>query len=204
VKTTEAYGELVRRGGPVMTTREAAAQWQVPSRTASHRLHALEEAGLARQLRRGLWALRPELDPFALGHHLTAPLPAYVSLWSALYRHGMIEQIPKEISVISLDRTRTISTAVGTYRVHHIAPELFGGFEGSDDQGYLAVPEKALFDLIYIRAAAGSKAYFPELEMPPTFDEGRLALWVKQIGSARLRTLVDRRVDQVLNQALRR
>jgi predicted transcriptional regulator of viral defense system len=29
--------------------------------------------------------------------YLTAPRPAYVSLWSALARHGMIDQIPRSI-----------------------------------------------------------------------------------------------------------
>jgi hypothetical protein len=78
----------------------------------------------------------------------------------------MIEQIPRQISVASLDRAQRITTSVGTYSVHHLAPELFGGYRGSEKTGYLATPEKALFDTVYVRAAAGSRAFFPELCSP--------------------------------------
>jgi large subunit ribosomal protein L33 len=54
-------------------------------------------------------------------------------------------------------------TSLGIYVVHQLAPELFGGFRGADRSGYLAQPEKALFDLVYVRAAAGSRAHLPEL-----------------------------------------
>jgi hypothetical protein len=51
-----------------------------------------------RHLRRGLWSLDPDLDPFALPPFLTAPLPAYVSFWAALAHHGMIVGGPTEQS----------------------------------------------------------------------------------------------------------
>ena len=105
----------------------------------------MEEADLVLRLRHGLWALHPEIDPFVVAPYLTAPFPAYVSFWSALSRHDMIEQIPRQISVASLDRARRVTTTIATYEVHHLAPELFSGYSGSGSTGYLATPEKALF-----------------------------------------------------------
>jgi len=183
---------------PIVTTREAATRWQVEQRAAGKRLKAMEEAGLVRRLRRGLWALDPEIEPFAVAPFLTAPLPAYVSLWSALARHGMIEQIPRQISVASLDRSKRVVTSLGVYAIHHLAPDVFGGYEGSEDTGYLASPEKALFDTVYVRAAAGSRAFFPELSLPPGFDPAQLEIWTGRIESARLRTLVSRRLRETL------
>jgi predicted transcriptional regulator of viral defense system len=119
-----------------------------------------------RRLSRGLWALDPNVAPLAIAPYLTAPLPAYVSFVSALAHHGMIEQIPRRIAVASLDRARRITTTVGTYEIHHLAPALFAGYEGSEEAGYLAIPEKALFDSVYVRAAAGGRAFFPELSLP--------------------------------------
>jgi predicted transcriptional regulator of viral defense system len=159
----------------------------------------MDEGGLARRLRRGLWALDPEIPPFALAPFLTAPFPAYVSFWSAFAHHQMIEQIPRQVSVASLDRARSIATTVGTYEIHHLAPELFGGFEGSEDSGYLATPEKALFDAVYVRAASGARAFFPELSLPASFKDGELEEWTERIESARLRTLVSRRLGEVLS-----
>ena len=196
MRATEAYGELLGMNRAIVTTREAATRWRTEQRTAGRRLRALEEAGLVRRLRRGLWALGSDVEPFALAPYLTAPHPAYVSLWSALSHHGMIEQIPRRISVVSLDRSRSITTALGTYTIHHLAPELFGGFRGSEKAGYLAAPEKALFDTVYVRSAAGSRAFFPELSIPADFDNAQLKEWIGRIKGARLRTIVSRRLRE--------
>lgn len=199
MRSTDAYADLLRMGRPIVTTREAAARWQTEERTAGRRLRVLAEAGLVQRLRRGLWAMDMDIEPFAVAPYLTAPYPAYVSLWTALSEHDMIEQVPRIITVASLDRARRITTSVGTYGIHHLAPEVFGGHSGSDRTGYLATPEKALFDIVYIRAAAGSRAYFPELSLPPGFDQAELWQWTERIDSARLRTLVEQRLHETLS-----
>lgn len=203
MKLTDAYADLLAMEREILTTREAAARWRVEQRTAGLRLRAMEESGLVLRLRRGYWALDPTLDPFVAPPYLTAPLPAYVSLWSALARHGMIEQIPRQVSVASLDRARRITTAIGVYSIHHLAPEVFGGFLGSEATGYLASPEKALFDTVYVRAAAGSRAFFPELSLPEAFDKAEAKEWIDRIQSARLRTLVSRRLRDAIRGARR-
>jgi predicted transcriptional regulator of viral defense system len=203
VKPAQAYGDLMQMNRPIVTTGEATTRWRVEPGTAGRRLRGLEEAGLARHLRRGLWALDPNIEPFVVPPFLTAPFPAYVSFWSALSHHGLIEQIPREISVASLDRARRIETSVGVFAIHHLAPELFGGYRGSEDSGYLATPEKALFDTVYVRAAAGSQAFFPELTLPGDFTDRQANEWIDRIASPRLRTLVSRRLNEVLRQAAR-
>jgi predicted transcriptional regulator of viral defense system len=202
MKPAQAYAELRRLGSPVFTTREAAALWRGEQTSASRRLGKLEEAGLVRRIQRGLWALDPEIEPRVVGPYLTAPSPSYISMFSALAEHGMIEQIPRQISLASLGRPRRISTSLGAYVVHQIAPELFGGFAGSERSGYLARPEKALFDLVYVRAAAASKAYLPELSLPRHFDRGELSRWGERIENQRLRTLVGRRLRELLRETV--
>lgn len=203
MRTTGAYGELLRIDRPIVTTREAATRLGASVSSASHMLRAMEEAGLVRRLRHGLWALRPELDPFVVPPYLTAPFPAYVSFWSALAHHDMIEQIPRQISVASLDRARRVTTTIGTYSIHHLAPELFAGYRGSDATGYLATPEKALFDTVYVRAARAGQAFFPELSLPRSFDGKQLEKWTNRLAIPRLRTLVSRGLDEALGQASR-
>jgi predicted transcriptional regulator of viral defense system len=192
VRASEAYGDLVRMNRKVLTTREITARWRTSPAVTVRRLRGLEADGLVRKLRRGLWTIDPPIRPIMLAPYLTAPMPAYVSLFSALYEHGVIEQIPRSVSVISLDRTRRIETAIARFSIHHIAPELFGGFEGDEERGYLASVEKGIFDLAYIRAAAGSKAFFPELHLPREVRRAELRHWTKRIESRRLRTLVSR------------
>lgn len=201
MKPLEAYADLTRMGRPILTTREAAARWRTSGKTAGRRLRGLEQAGLIRHLRRGLWAVDREVKPFAAAPFLTDPFPAYVSFWSALAWHGLIEQIPRQISVASLDRPRRISTSIGTYEIHHLTASVFGGFSGSEGTGYLAQPEKALFDTVYVRAAAGTHAYFPELALPPTFEPEAALGWTERIESSRLRTLVTRGLRGAMGRA---
>jgi len=201
MRATDAYSGLRELGRPLLSTGEAAAAWRVPLPTAARRLRTLLDSGLIRRVRRGLWALDSDLDPFAVGPYLTAPHPAYVSLWSALARHGMIEQVPRSISLASLDRARRIPTAFGVYEVHQLVPELFRGYREEAPGVYLAGAEKALFDLVYVRSAAGNIPHLPELTIAPDFDRQLLEQWTGQIGSTRLATIVDRRLREILAAA---
>ena len=203
MKPTDAFGDLLRLQRPIIETREAAVRLGVSVSRASQLLRLLEESGLVRRLRRGLWALRPTVDPFSVPPYLTAPFPAYVSFWSALARHGMIEQVPRQIFVASLDRTQRITTTVGTYSIHHLAPELFDGFGGSEEIGYVATPEKALFDTVYLGAPRGSQVLQPELELPDRFQEKKLDEWTSRVARPRLRTLVSRGLAKALAGAAR-
>jgi len=202
MKPTDAFGDLLRLRQSIIETREAAVRLGVSTSRASQLLHSLEKSGLVRRLRRGLWALRPDVDPLSVPPYLTAPFPAYVSIWSALARHGMFEQVPRQIFVTSLDRTRRVTTASGTYSIHHLAPELFGGFDGSEEGGYLATPEKALFDTVYLRAPRGAQILLPELELPDRFQEKKLNEWTNRIARPRLRTIVSRGLDKALAGAV--
>lgn len=202
MKQIEAYAELRRLGGPAISTNEAAALWRSGEGTARRRLQSFADAGLVLALRRGLWSVDTAVDPFALAPYLTAPLPAYVSIFSAFAAHDMIEQIPGRTFLVSLGRVRRIQTAVGAFDIHHIAPELFGGFVPRQRGGTIASPEKALFDLVYLRAAAGGRAYLPELTLPDAFEHDALNAWVDRIGSPRLRTLVSRRLKELLDGAM--
>lgn len=201
MKTIEALSELQRLGRPVIERGEAIARLDVAPSRASQILRSLEQARLVSRLGKGLWLLEQDVDPFVIPPYLTAPLPAYVSTWSALARHGMIEQIPRQVFVASLDRPRTVETPVATFSIHHLAPEVFGGYTGSGDSGYVATPEKALFDTVYLQAARRGGVYLPELELPETFDKDALKQWSARITSARLKTMVDRDLDKILERA---
>lgn len=203
MRTTAAYAELLRLRRPVLTTGEAAARLRLPRFAASQILRRLADDGIVLQIRRGLWALTREVDPYALPEHLTAPYPSYISMWTALYRHGMIDQIPREIYVASLDRSKMIKTPVGNFVIQHLTPGLFGGFETRDGVR-MATPEKGLFDTVYLAGARGERfARLPELELPSRFADKEVRRWVKRIPSSRLRTLVGRQLVRILAGAER-
>src|SRR5208282_4738261 len=98
----EALARLRNLGVPVVTTADAAAVLRLSTAAASHTLRRLARAGLAVPVRRGLWVLDRDMDPLLLPEHLTAPYPSYVSLQTALFRHGLISQIPSMTYAITL------------------------------------------------------------------------------------------------------
>ncbi len=199
--TLSAIGRLKELDQPILESAEAAAALGMTTSGAAKALKRAEDAGLARRLCRGLWSVESEIRPAALAPYLTAPYPAYVSLWSAMSKHEMIEQIPSAVHVASLSRTQEIDTALGRFSVHRIAPELFTGFDGTLEDGFWACPEKALFDTVYVRAPRGGAVRLPELSLPQGFDQNLLQQWTELIPRARLRTLVQRGLGAVIEQA---
>ena len=192
------------RLGPTITTGEAAAALNVAVSQASRLLRTLEARNLARHVRYGLWIVgRDSVDPRTVIEEITRPYPAYVSFTSALDAHGMIDQVPREISVASLDSAKRVRTELGTYAVHHLPPALFGGWV-ERDRVRLARPEKALFDLAYVSAVHGGRPRrVPELELPADFDRPELDRWLSRIESPRVRTLTSLGLRYALTRATR-
>ena len=198
----EAFARLRRLGVPVIETSDAAAALDQSTFAASKTLSRLAESELVTQIRHGVWWIDSKIDPYRLAGHLTAPLPSYLSLQTALHLRGMIEQIPEIFYVVSLARTQKIVTRAGTFSVHHVAAELFGGFDQTPEGVRLATAEKGLFDLAYISGGRSRLfATVPELELPRRFRWQELKRWVDRIPSAQRRVLVTRRLERFFASA---
>lgn len=200
MRAVDLLGRLRALRVPAFTTSDAAAAAGASVEAASQALRRLAAAGLVTPVRRGLWTTRESPDPLTLGDYVTAPHPSYVSLQSALHLHGMIEQIPNVTYLVSLGRTAKIKTCVGTFSVHHIGPQLFGGASMDHRTGVrMASPEKALIDFLYLSPARSRLfARLPELELPAGFSRVEARRWVGHIPSARVRSIVARQLDRLL------
>jgi hypothetical protein len=199
VNLVEALSALTWTEPPVYTTADAAVRLDVSNGHASVILARLADSGQLIRLRRGVWARPGGVDPLALPEYLTAPFPAYVSLHSALYLHGMISQVPAVTYAVSLARARRFTTPLGTVSIHHVQPSFFFGFEDTGHGGRLATPEKALVDFLYL-APARSHLFraLPELEWPRRFSVRKARAMIERVEPARLRMLVSRRLDALL------
>ena len=205
MNASEALGRLKRLRVPAATTADVAAVLGVSGEAASHMLRRLARSGLVTPLRKGVWALADRPDPLALAEYVTTPYPSYLSLQTALYQHGMIEQIPSMIFLVSLARSGRVETGLGTYSVHHVQPAFFDGFESLPDSGIkLAAPEKALVDFLYLSPTRSRLfAALPEVELPRGFRRSVAREWAGRIPSQRLRTIVARTLDDVLARGTR-
>src|SRR5450830_515845 len=203
MRLIDALTTLTAMQAPVFDTGDAAARLGVNTAHASTVLARLAAAKHLVRLRRGVWAFRDRVDALALPEYLTSPFPSYVSLQSALYRHGMIEQVPAVTYAVSLARTRRFTTPLGTVSIHHVDPRFFFGFENvGTSSGRLATPEKALVDFLYL-APAKSRLFraLPELELPARFSPRRARAVVARIGSAKRRAMVSRALEGIVRRA---
>ncbi len=200
MRTVDVLGRLRALRVPAFTTSDAAAAVGLSIEATSQALRRLGAAGLVTPVRKGLWTTRESPDPLTLADYITAPHPSYVSLQSALHLHGMIEQIPNVTYLVSLGRTAQSSTLVGTFSVHHVGPQLFGGATMDHRTGVrLASPEKALIDFLYLSPARSRLfARLPELELPAGFSRVEARRWAGRIPSDRVRTIVARELDRLL------
>lgn len=193
----EALQRIQGLGVPSFETRDVSALLQVSPANASVLLARLAERGLVGRLTRGRWTVGTQSYAL-LAEQVAAPSPAYVSLQSALFRHGVIGQVPGMIYAVTLGRARKIHTPSGTVSLHRIPPELFGGFEIAEDGAKVATVEKALFDLFYL-APTRSRLFvkLPETELPRSIRWSEVNRWTKLIVGNSRRAFVEKRLKDL-------
>lgn len=199
----EAIRQLDTLGVATFGTRDAAARLRVTPGNAHMILTRLEKQGFLIHLTRGRWGMKNAVTSFTLPEALSAPEPAYVSLQTALFHHGLIEQIPAVTYAVTLGRPRRVDTPIGTVSFHRMPAELFTGFELEGDDGFkLASAEKALFDVLYL--APGRSRLFarlPELEIGRKFSWDQVYRYVKLVKSASRRSFLIERVTTLRKAA---
>jgi predicted transcriptional regulator of viral defense system len=128
--------------------------------------------GRVYKLRRRLYALAPPYrkivpHPFVVANHLQAE--SYVSLQSALAFYGMIpEYVPVTMSVTT-GRPESLINVFGQYDFRHVQVEWFNTYRqidlGNEQKAFVATPEKALLDLIYLQVGGDEVRYLDELRL---------------------------------------
>ena len=163
------------------------------------------------QLRRGLYALAPPYNkikphPFLIANRLKGA--SYVSCQSALAHYGMIpETTPVTVSVTSSRQARW-QTPLGDFEFHHVRQALLTGYRlldlGGGQGAFVASPEKALLDLIYLQAGGDSQAHLQELRLQnlERLDPAKLEQQAEHFGSVKIRRAVDRLIKLARTEAV--
>jgi len=131
-----------------------------------------KNSGRIYQLRRGLYALAPPFQktrphPFLVANRLRPG--SYVSLQSALAFYGLIPESAPRITSVTTGRPACWQTPLGEYTFRHIQPTVFFGYHlldvGEDQRAFVARPEKALLDLVYLHPGGDAPEYLRELRL---------------------------------------
>ena len=129
-------------------------------------------AGRIFQLRRGLYALAPPYrktvpHPFLVANRL-AP-GSYVSGLSALAFAGAIPEFVPEATSCGPGRPHVRMTPLGRYSFRHLKAKMLRGYRltelGGHQEAFVATPEKAFLDLVYLQPGGDEPAWIDELRL---------------------------------------
>jgi predicted transcriptional regulator of viral defense system len=124
------------------------------------------------QLTKGLYTLAQPYakvppHPFVLANAMKRV--SYVSLQSALGYYGMIPEHVPTVTSVTTQRPENVETPLGLFAFHHIKRSWFHGYEqvdlGSGQKAFVATPEKALLDLVYLTPGADAYDFLVELRL---------------------------------------
>ena len=129
-------------------------------------------AGKITQLRRGLYALaspyrKATAHPFLIANRMQRG--SYVSLQSALGYYDMIPEAVPTVTSVTTGRPAVYQTPLGTFLFRHIQMGWFRSYTrldlGNQQTAFIANPEKALLDLIYLTPGGATREYLEELRL---------------------------------------
>ncbi len=151
------------------------------------------------RLHKGLYTLaepyrKVTSEPFCIANSLKQA--SYVSLHSALSWYAMIPEFVPAVTSITTGRPQTIETPLGRFEFRHVSKKYFWGYQQVElkfgQTAFIAYPEKALLDLIYLTGGGEKIEFIEELRLQ-NFE---------QINKAVLHEFVERFQSPKLNRAL--
>lgn len=153
-------------------------------------------AGKVIQLRRGLYTLAAPYRSKPPHSYLIANQlvqGSYVSLQMALSHYDLIPEHVAVVTSVTTGRPGKWQNPYGRFSYQHIQPAFFFGFHyrqvTTTQWAYMATPEKALLDLIYLTPKAESAGYIQELRLQnlDQLDVDRLCSYVERADNAKLK-----------------
>jgi predicted transcriptional regulator of viral defense system len=129
-------------------------------------------AGRLIQLKRGLYTLAEPYrkinpHPFVLANAMKKA--SYVSLHSALGHFGMIPEHVPTVTSVTTQRPGRVQTPLGKFVFRAIKKDWFCGYRQvglvSGQSAFVATPEKALLDVVYLTPGADQYDFLAELRL---------------------------------------
>jgi predicted transcriptional regulator of viral defense system len=163
-------------------------------------LHRLAASGTLERVRRGYYrvAARPA-DEAALANVLYRP--SYLSFESALARHGILSQIPYTMTFATTRRSKRMTIGGREAEFRQIKKELFFGYK-LESGLYVAEPEKALLDELYMMARGRASVSIDELDISPlswTKLRAFAKRFPKEIGAAAIDNLRRKKIEKIIS-----
>jgi predicted transcriptional regulator of viral defense system len=142
-------------------------------------------------------------EPFCIANALKQA--SYVSLHSALSWYGMIPEFVPSVTSITTGRPQSIETSLGRFEFRHVSKKYFWGYLQielkSGLKAFVASPEKALLDLIYLTSGGDEIEFIDELRLQnfEQIDRKLLNQFAERFQSSKIsRALAN--IEEILDQ----
>jgi len=140
-----------------------------------------EKQGLLMKLKNGYYAFADIAGESGFANYAAGRIykPSYISLRTALAFHGIIPEAVKDITSVSSLKTSTFKNSLGTFSYKKIKPSLMFGYNAVEKDGFtffMASPEKAILDLLYLEPSYNLKKEIQNLHL----DWKRLTVFAKK------------------------
>jgi predicted transcriptional regulator of viral defense system len=148
-----ALGEVVFHAG------DAANIWNIRNKNTLYKmLSRYENKGMIHRIYKGLYSIKPvdRIDPHLLGIKALHG-HAYISCESILFEHGVINQPPQEITIVS-SLSKRFTIGGHTFRSRKLDDRFLSNTDGitMHDGIYTASLSRAVADMLYFN----SRKYF--------------------------------------------
>jgi predicted transcriptional regulator of viral defense system len=195
--------ELTPFKGRTFSIEELENYFKEPVRSIRVQLSRLCKSGKLIRLKQNRYTF-PDAHPnvYVMAHEMVSP--SYHSLESALSLHGIIPEGTVAYTLITSKKTQKYSNEFGTFSYRHLPPHLFFGVEKRADSAFMATPEKAILDYLYLNSAKFKPDFAlwqaERLDELETLDWKLMNKWAKKYGMKKLVKLVKSLKDYVSSE----
>jgi len=167
-KNMEYIGLKIAISSPYITRHEV----EFAGLKYSHQqLSRWTKQGLIRKIKKGLYVF-VDTEKELIVQELSSLIiePSYISLETALSMAGLIPEMVFTTTCVTTKKPISYDTYLGKVDYRHVGQSLFFGYnsiQGPNKPYYLAEPEKALLDYIYLNASIDNRDAVTELRLDP-------------------------------------
>jgi predicted transcriptional regulator of viral defense system len=165
-------------------------------RTFEQTVKRLEEENILTKIERGKYLkTNSNYEKFEIAQFIYNP--SYISFETALSYYGLINQLPFEITSATPKKGVEKEFEGQLYSYQHMQKELYIGFK-KEEEYLIALPEKAIFDQIYISIAGNkSENIIKEIEKD-SFDIDKVLQYIKPL-SINYKKAVKNKIYEIFN-----
>jgi len=155
-RESQALSRLASEGRQIITVSDIVDVIDIPRKSAKDMAFALKEKGWLERIAHGKYLILPLAagenavyteHEFVIGSALLEPM--YVGYWSAMNHHGLTEQLPQTVYIVTTARAQEREIHGVTYRPVTVTEQKFFGYQptavGSNQVNVSSV-EKTLVD----------------------------------------------------------